>query len=158
MGSGKSTIGPLVAEEIGYDFVDLDDEVAARTGRSISELFEEQGEDGFREWEARLLDEISGRTRVVIALGGGALVQPDCFVRAFTAGEIVYLSVSVDELVARLKGMEGRPLLESARDLDSRIREMIERRRPIYEKAHHIVESSGLAPREAAELVVALWK
>ena len=148
MGSGKSTIGPILANVLGYDFVDLDEAVEERAGKPVPRIFAEDGEMVFRALEATMLRETVARNRVVVALGGGALTVEDNLQWALANGAVVYLKVSLDALIRRLRrGRAERPLLldEAGRrlptaDLREKIQALMDRREPFYERAHVVVE------------------
>jgi shikimate kinase len=110
-GSGKSTIGPLLAARIGVPFADLDREIERVAGRSVAELFEQEGEAAFRDLEAEALVRATQLPVGVVALGGGALGRAESLARVLAAGALVWLDASVDVLVARLRDGELRPLL-----------------------------------------------
>ncbi len=153
MGCGKSTVGPLVAEALGYAFVDLDDVIEAQAGRPIRALFEAEGEAAFRRMERAALRATAQQERVVAALGGGALANEENLRWALRHGCVVYLKVSAETLARRLSryvGSSDRPLLLDARgtplseaDLRARIEEMLAERRPFYERADVIVEADA---------------
>jgi shikimate kinase len=150
MGSGKSTIGPILANTIGYSFVDLDAAVEAATGLPVSTIFQEQGERGFRLAERHALEEASVRSGVVVALGGGALTSPLSLDIVHRTGILVYLRASPDEIWARLRhkrdrpllmGEGGEPLTEEA--LRERIRLLLADREPAFREADVIVDTNG---------------
>lgn len=151
MGCGKSTIGPIVANVLGYDFVDLDALIVARAGKPIPAIFANEGEPAFRAFEAAALRATGTRDQVVVALGGGALTVERNLRWALAHGTVVYLRVSVDNLLPRLlKGRTVRPLilddtgevLDEA-DLRDTIETMIQRRAPFYERASVIVDADN---------------
>jgi shikimate kinase len=148
MGSGKSTLGPIVANVLGYAFCDLDEEIAARAGMSVQRVFAEQGEAAFRAQEAAVLRDVAGRERIVVAVGGGALASEGNLQWALRHGTVVYLHVPAEQLLRRLlRGRSTRPLLldgegrvlpEAA--LQHRVGELLARREPYYRRAHVVVE------------------
>ena len=148
MGSGKSTVGPILANVLGYAFVDLDEAVAGRAGKPVSRIFAEEGEAAFRALEAALLRETAARDHMVYALGGGALAAEANLRWALEHGIVVYLRVSLDALIRRLRrGRIARPLLLDAAGqplstvaLREKIQAMMDRRAPFYERAHIIVD------------------
>lgn len=151
MGCGKSTIGPIVANVLGYDFVDLDALIVARAGKPIPAIFANEGEPAFRAFEAAALRATGTRDQVVVALGGGALTVEHNLRWALAHGTVVYLRVSVNSLLPRLlKGRTVRPLildetgevLDEA-DLRDTIETMIQRRAPFYERASVIVDADN---------------
>lgn len=162
MGSGKTTIGPALAERLGYGFTDLDDLIEQRAGKPIPVLFAEEGEPAFRKLEAELLREATGWERVVVALGGGALTVEENLQRAREAGTVVYLRVPLDQLTKRLlaigtgrpllMGSEGRPL--DASGLRRRVAFLIGAREPFYSRAQVTVDVGEMGPEETVEAVV----
>ncbi|MFO7767546.1 MAG: shikimate kinase [bacterium] len=149
MAAGKSTVGRLLADSLGWEFVDTDDLVEAKAGRSIPELFE-QGEEAFRGLEREAVREAAAEEERVIALGGGALQDEGTrrFIRE--SGILVYLRVGTEELARRLStGSSGRPLVRGRQEegLRERIDELLEKRIVHYESADLVVESgSGRTP------------
>jgi len=151
MGSGKSTVGPRVAARLGSVFWDLDRLIRAHEDRSIQTIFEEDGESAFRALEKEFLQRTVEVEDLVVALGGGTLVEADN--RAFAAehGRIVYLKVSPDTILDRVAGeAEDRPLLQDETgkplphdDMRARVADLLAERRPSYEEAHATVDASG---------------
>lgn len=146
MGCGKSTIGPILANSIGYSFHDLDRLIEERNGRSVSRIFQEEGEAYFRAEERAVLEETAQRERLVIALGGGTLAVPDTAAVVHRAGILVYLKVSPEELLRRLQNKTDRPLLMDAAGnrlpeaaLRERMMTLFRAREPLYEGADVIV-------------------
>jgi shikimate kinase len=161
MGSGKSTVGPLVADQLGYRFIDLDERVAEAAGRPVEALFEERGEGIFRALEAAVLSQVLVEEAVVIATGGGALVSDGTLHMAKDGGVVVYLRVPIDVLVERLQSVEGRPLLTDADGqplvgsrLAMRIEEILAPRRRFYEQADAIIDAEGMTPPDVAAAIV----
>jgi len=113
MGSGKSTVGPLLADALGYEFVDLDAVIEEKEGRTIPELFTARGETEFRAIEQRELALLGTRERIVVATGGGALTNPATLSALRRAGVLLYLRVPAETLFERLRGVRGRSYRES---------------------------------------------
>ena len=111
MGTGKSTIGRLVAAELDREFVDMDTLIEAREGRSINQIFAEAGEPYFRQLEANLCEELTARPELVIATGGGTLVPPQNLQVMETGGLVVCLTCHPDTLWQRIGQSEDRPML-----------------------------------------------
>jgi shikimate kinase len=161
MGSGKTAAGPRLAERLGYAFLDLDAEVERRTGRAVAELFAERGEAGFRKAEAAALAGAAVRPRVVVATGGGALLDPESLALARAAGAVVYLRATPATLAGRLVVDASRPLLLDAegRPLDrealtARLSELLAQREPTYRGADVTVDVDGLTPDAVAEAIL----
>lgn len=160
MGSGKSTCGPIVADRLGYRFLDLDAEVERIAGITISELFA-KGESRFRALETAVLSELSGQERVIVATGGGALTTDGNLLLAESSGAIVFLRLPAATLAARLTNPAGRPLLHdetgepySEAALVARIDDLLTKRERYYSHADAVIEADGLAPEEVADAVV----
>lgn len=160
MGSGKSTSGPLVAEQLGYRFLDLDAEVERAAGITINELFA-RGESKFRALETAVLSEMAGQERVVVATGGGALTTDGNLLLAETSGAIVFLKLPASVLAARLTDPEGRPLLRdedgvpyTEAALVARIEALLVKRERFYSHADVEIEAETMTPQEVADAIV----
>jgi shikimate kinase len=146
MGVGKSTVGQLLAERLGAGYRDTDDDIVAAQGRTIAEIFVEEGEPAFRAIEKQAVREALAGHDGVLALGGGAVLDPDT--RALLAGQrVVYLSMDVEEAVKRTGLNAARPLL--AINPRKQWRELMEARRHLYEEvATVVVTTDGRTPEE----------
>ena len=138
MGAGKSAVGRHLARALHLSFVDSDDEIEARTGVDIPFIFEKEGEEGFRKREAAVIDELSKMDGVVLATGGGAIVDPDSRSRLGGRGFVVYLYTTVDQQVRRTKKGRERPLLENT-DARATLKELLVWRDPLYREIADIV-------------------
>lgn len=152
MGAGKSTVGRILAEHLGLEFLDTDDLIAARAGLSIPEIFARVGEEGFREREREAVAEVSRRRGLVVALGGGAPMDEGNWRVLRETGITVYLRESPEILAARLAGDGSRPLLSGheGRARLERIRSLLLVREPRYLEADLVVECRGRSPEEIA--------
>ena len=153
MGSGKSTVGPLVAARLGWRFVDADDVIEAAAGMPIAEIFAKHGEPHFREQERATIAQMAGSDNLVLALGGGAIETEST--RALLTGSdgtlLVHLEVQLATTLARCGGTEGaRPVFADQVNLAKRY----ERRLPLYRTAHISISVDELTPVEVAEAVV----
>ncbi|MEM7787818.1 MAG: shikimate kinase, partial [Bacteroidota bacterium] len=149
MASGKSTVGPLLADRLGYRFVDLDWLVEAQTGRTILDLFAE-GEAVFRAAEAEALRETTRGPKVVVSTGGGTLAEAANLHTARHAGVVVWLRASPATTVTRLGDAAGRPMLAGddgrplrGEALDARIRVLLGAREPFYAQADLVADADG---------------
>jgi len=142
MGSGKSSVGRFLARDMGIDFVDTDEMIVARAGLAIHEIFDRHGEERFREIESEVVEEATSRDNVVIATGGGALLREVNLRNLRESGTIVYLAASVDEIKKRVGSGRGRPVLSGGAEKES-IAELLEQRKPFYEKADIVVDTTG---------------
>jgi shikimate kinase len=149
MGSGKSTVGPLLAERLGRPFLDTDAAVEAAAGMSVPQIFAEEGEARFRARERAAIEAASGQGAVV-ALGGGAVAQPGVLELLRQSGTLVYLRAGVETLLARVGRGVGRPLLEAADDPAAALESLLEARRARYESADFVVDTDGRSPDEVA--------
>lgn len=142
MGAGKTTIGRHLARRLHKRFVDADQEIEARTGASVTLIFELEGEQGFRRREAEVIKHLSGEHGLVLATGGGAVLNPEnrrCLARS---GIVVYLSVTPELLWERTRHDRNRPLLQVA-DPRARIQELYAQRDPLYREIADIVVVGG---------------
>ncbi len=143
MGAGKSAVGRQLAKSLHLSFVDSDDEIESRTGVDISFIFEKEGETGFRKREAAVIDDLSKIDGVVLATGGGAVIDPES--RSFLGGRgfVIYLYTTVDQQLARTKKGRERPLLENG-DRREILEALFLERDPLYrEIADLVVETDG---------------
>jgi shikimate kinase len=154
MASGKSTVGRLVASRLGWEFRDLDRVIAEAAGRTIPEIFANEGEDGFRLREAEAVRQAAGLRRVVIATGGGAACREANLSRMLESGHVVTLEVSPEEVVRRTQGRTARPLLDGAADPLVTVTNLLRDREPFYSRAHARIETHDRTPDEVAVAVL----
>ena len=153
MGAGKTTVGKKLARNLGCEFHDLDRDIEADTGVSISTIFEIEGETGFRQREANMLAQLSRRKGLVIATGGGAVLDPLNRNRMSCTGTTVYLHATPGLLHLRTKSDRSRPLLQVA-DPFGRIKMLTERRDPLYREIADIIIESGNGPGSAVGAIL----
>ena len=158
MGSGKSTIGPKVAETVKLPFLDLDETVVKLAGADVAHIFTCEGEAGWRLWESKALQQAAKEKPVVLACGGGVILSPEnrtILERKFLT---VYLKTSLEVMVERLRHQTGRPLLD-VDDPETAIAKLYTERRDIYESvAHVIVTTDGKRPEVVAKEVSGVIK
>lgn len=144
MGAGKTTVGRQLAKRLGCQFFDSDHEIVARTGVPIPTIFEIEGEEGFRRREAQTIAELSEMSNIVLATGGGVVLDPENRRRLHETGWVVYLNVPPVMLYERTRHDRNRPLLQVADPL-GRLDELYAIRDPLYrEVAHLVVDGSRL--------------
>ncbi|MDD2819608.1 MAG: shikimate kinase [Candidatus Nanopelagicales bacterium] len=142
MGSGKTTVGKLLAKQLHKEFVDCDDEIQRRTGVTITHIFDVEGEAGFRVRETAALEELMHRQNIVLATGGGAPLSERNRELLKRGGVVVYLKSSVHDLWHRTRHDHSRPLLQTA-DPRATLQRLFEIRDPIYSSIADIVVHTG---------------
>lgn len=153
MGAGKSTIGRQLAQQLNLSFFDSDQEIETRTGASISWVFDVEGEVGFRNREERIINELTQKTGIVLATGGGSILSG--VIRDYLAnrGLVIYLKTTIDKQLIRTKRDKRRPLLKLSKQTD--IKELLislaNQRNPLYEEIADIIVSTD---EHSARLVV----
>ncbi|AIQ68466.1 shikimate kinase [Paenibacillus graminis] len=156
MATGKSTVGALLAEELGYELVDLDHVIIQKEGRSIAELFAEGGEEYFRRIESAVLkDMLEGEGRI-ISTGGGAVLAPGNADIMLQNGLVVALTASEEAIIARVSGDQNRPLL--AGNAQERVRTILEQRRDAYRFAHCTVDTTELNAAEVSKHILMRYR
>jgi 3-dehydroquinate synthase len=153
MGTGKSSVGREVAHRLGRPFVDMDAEIEARAGKPISDIFAQEGEPTFREMEGRLCRELSARRGLVIATGGGTLIDPDNRRRMLASGPAFCLTCETDEILRRLAQAQDRPLLD-VQDRRGEIERLLSGRREAYAAIPRHIDTSRLDLGAVATRVV----
>ena len=153
MGTGKSAVGRLVAEQLHFAFLDTDTVLEARAGKPIAQIFSEQGEAAFREMEHRLVKELELRDRTVIATGGGLIVDPENLASLQRHAYLVCLWASPEGIWARVKNQGHRPLLNEADPLE-KIRRLLAERKPFYKQADAHLTTELRSAREVAQQVL----
>jgi shikimate kinase len=159
MGSGKTTVGTRLAAKLKYRFVDLDSEIERQEGRSIAKIFETDGESYFRAMEVLIGSPLFESRDLVLAVGGGALTNPELLQLALQRSFLVYLEVAdAWTLYDRLRGQLDRPLLkgvETYEAFEGVYRRLMSRRRPDFERARLTLTTDQLAPDDIVERIVA---
>ncbi len=142
MGSGKTTVGRALAKKLNKRFIDSDHEIEARTGVSIPVIFELEGEQSFRQREADVIRELTALDDIVLATGGGAILNPASREYLKSRGTVIYLQASVNQILQRTSHDRNRPLLQTA-DPRKRIEELSRQREPYYREVAHIIVETG---------------
>ena len=154
MGAGKSAVGRQLARLLHLEFVDSDEEIESRTGVDIPFIFEKEGETGFRKREARVIDDLSRRDGVVLATGGGAIMDLQNRNHLGARGFVIYLHTSVDQQLSRTRRGRERPLLEQD-DPRTVLESLMATREPLYrEIADLTVDTDGRKVRAVANEIL----
>ena len=150
MGSGKTSTGTILAKEMGFDFVDTDEEVVERTGVSIAYIFDVEGESGFRQREHQALMKFLDKDNMVIATGGGIITHDKSRVILQDQKKVVYLKTSIEKQIERATVSDKRPLLIDT-DPASKLQELMLTREPLYEEISDIkIDTNERRPSEIA--------
>ena len=142
MGSGKTTMGRVLAKHLGKVFVDSDEEIIKRTGVTIPHIFDVEGEAGFRQREAAAIRDLVGHDNMVLATGGGAVLEEQNQTMLQQNGITIYLKASVHDLWQRTRHDRNRPLLQTGNP-HARLTELFQQRDPLYRQVSDIVVQSG---------------
>ncbi|MEO0318633.1 MAG: 3-dehydroquinate synthase [Pseudomonadota bacterium] len=142
MGSGKTTIGRALAKKLNLRFVDADHEIEARTGATIPLIFEIEGEASFRQREADVIRDLTAQQGIVLATGGGAVLNAQSRRYLHERGTVIYLRASINSILQRTSHDRNRPLLQTA-DPRARIEELSKQRAPLYEAVAHVTIETG---------------
>ena len=156
MGSGKTSVGKALAKDRNMDFIDLDEYIVQKEGRSINDIFTYESEEYFRNLESKVIAGLSNLSNTVISTGGGAVLRKGNRDNLGKLGRVVYLKADVDTIVERVKGDDSRPLLqsESEEELRKRVSMMLDSRNPYYEIfADQVIYTDRLTPSEIAEII-----
>jgi shikimate kinase len=153
MGTGKSSVGRLVADLMHFTFLDTDHVIEARAGKTIREIFEQDGEPAFRNWENKIVEELTVRDKTVISTGGGLPANQENLTSLKTHALVVCLWASAEAIYERVRGHDHRPLLQEADPLE-KIRSLLSVRAPYYRQADVLVNAEIRSVREIAIQVI----
>ena len=159
MASGKSTIGPILANTLGWEFCDLDKIIEEEVGKTIVEIFENDGERFFRDKETEILKKVSDMENIIVSLGGGTSVYNNNLEILKKTGKIIYLKTSPEALFNRLKFKKDRPLfnkdniIESKEGLQLKILQLLEQRAPFYEQADLIINTDDYPLGQTIDMI-----
>jgi len=162
-GSGKSNVAPLVADQLGWTWIDADDEIERRAGKTIAAIFAEDGENAFRDLESTVLSDLIAKDRIVLALGGGVVLRPEnrtCL--GSGGGCVVWLRASPATLAERINAdattAARRPNLTAKGGLEE-VESLLEKRSPLYQEcANLIVDTEGKSPEQVTGEIVSWFK
>lgn len=153
MGTGKSTVGRLMAEQLRFDFLDTDILIEQRSGKKITEIFAQNGEPAFRELEAQLVAELAARTHTIISTGGGLPTNPANLASLKAHSLVICLWATPERIYERVRDQSHRPLLNDPDPL-GKIRSLLAAREKFYKQADVLINSDLRSAREVAQQVV----
>jgi shikimate kinase len=153
MATGKSTVGKSLAKRLSYQVVDTDDIIEEKAGKTISEIFDEQGEEAFRDLESEVSREVSQLSGHVIITGGGIVLREKNMQALSKAGPVFCLTADPEAVLQRVQGASHRPLLQTDDPL-ARIRSLLETRAPFYARADHSIDTSRMTVEEVEERII----
>ena len=155
MGSGKTTVGRRLAHALNQVFFDTDHEIINKTGVTIDHIFDIEGEEGFRERESKILENLCQMSNIILATGGGIVILSKNRKILKNSGLVVYLSSSVNQLLKRTAKSKTRPLLENSSDRRKTITELLEARDVYYrEVASFVVDTTGKKLHEVINIII----
>ena len=153
MGTGKSSVGQLVGQQLHFTFLDTDHVIEARTGKSVSEIFAQDGESAFRELEKKIVAELVTRKKTVISTGGGVPVNPENLASLKSHSLVVCLWASAEKIWERVRSQTHRPLLNEPDPL-AKIKKLLEQRAPFYRQADVLLNTDMRAVKDVAQQVI----
>ena len=156
MGTGKSVTGQIVARRLHRDFIDMDHLIEERAGKKISEIFADEGEAHFRALERALVQELAERENLVIATGGGVVLNPDNIADFSRTGTVICLHADPEIILRRVVKDQHRPLLEGDDDKANKIRELLAKREALYKSIPLQIDTDDHTATDTAEEVIAL--
>ena len=158
MGSGKSTVGKIISDELFLNFFDTDDEIEARTGASIDWIFDLEGEEGFRKRESEMLEEMVKKNSIVLSTGGGIVLSKINRELLSSRGTVFYLSTPISTQVERTSKDKDRPLLKNG-DPNQILTKLHEERKDLYKNvSDHIIDTENKSSQEVAAEIIKVVK
>ena len=154
MGTGKSTVGKVLAKKLGRALVDVDQRIEQKQNRRIADIFEKEGESAFRRLEKQTVCEVASGSDLVITTGGGAVVDADNLASLKANGIVIALEATPQTITQRVKDTRHRPLLKS-NDVLGEVRRLLEQRRPYYDKADLKFATDGKTAAQVADEILA---
>ena len=158
MGSGKSTVGKIISNELFLNFFDTDDEIESRTGASIDWIFDLEGEEGFRKRESSILEEMVKQNSIVLSTGGGIILSDSNREMLSSRGTVFYLSTPISVQLERTSKDKDRPLLKNG-DPEEILTRLQKERKDLYESvSDHVIETENKSSQEVASEIINLVK
>jgi len=155
MGSGKTEVGKRLAQRLGYAFLDTDKLIEEKTGKSISEIFREEGESSFRELETEVIKNLSGITGYIISTGGGIVIREENILSLKNIGLVIWLKASPETIFNRISSETDRPLLNVENPLEH-IKKLLSIREQFYSRADVSIDTDGLEVDEVVKTILNL--
>jgi shikimate kinase len=155
MGSGKTEVGKRLAQRLGYVFLDTDKLIEEKTGKSISEIFREEGESSFRELETEVIKNLSGITGYIISTGGGIVIREENILSLKNIGLVIWLQASPETIINRISSETHRPLLNVDNPLEQ-IKKLLSIREQFYSRADVSMDTDGLEVDEVVKSILSL--
>ncbi|MBN3040219.1 MAG: shikimate kinase [Candidatus Omnitrophica bacterium] len=153
MGTGKTTVGVILAKRLKLEFIEMDSLIEQRQGKSICQIFADLGEEAFRQMENQLLNEISKKSNLVVSCGGGLICDPANSRILKGSGVTFCLKASASLIYQRTKNQTQRPLLKVDNPM-KKIEELLAERKPFYESADFIIDTDTMLPEQVAEKII----
>ena len=158
MGSGKSTVGKIISDELFLNFFDTDDEIESRTGASIDWIFDLEGEEGFRKRESSILEEMVKQNSIVLSTGGGIILSDSNREMLSSRGTVFYLSTPISVQLERTSKDKDRPLLKNG-DPEEILTRLQKERKDLYESvSDHVIETENKSSQKVASEIINLVK
>lgn len=157
MGTGKTSVGRLLAESLGFEFLDTDELIQSRTGRTIADIFAKEGEPAFRKLERQIVQELSDRKKTVISTGGGLPTNPENLAALKSFALVICLWAGPEKIWERVRHQSHRPLLHDT-DPQKKINDLLALRSPFYRQADVLVNTDQRSAREVAMQIALQFK
>ncbi len=159
MGSGKTTVGKLVADIMKINFVDTDQRIEDSSGLTVSEIFESQGEQAFRDLETQVVLTLSNRNNLVISYGGGAVIREENRLAIKKSSKVFLLIANPDTILSRINGTHSRPLITSNKQFRDQIIELLDKRKEFYKATmDYGIQTDERTPEDIASDIVRVMK
>ena len=158
MGVGKSSSGRMIANQLGFKFIDMDKAIEKKWGMTIPQMFEQHGEAFFREKEKEMCREVASKKSVVISTGGGTVKDPENVEILKRTGKIVCLAASVDSIMERTSARGTRPILDAMEDRRQGIIDLLAERQPMYAQADYTLDTTDLSPLQVSQDIISYMK
>ncbi len=159
MGTGKTTIGRQLSRSLKMDFYDSDHIIEERTGADIPLIFEKEGEAGFRKREAAVIDDFTQKKNIILATGGGAILDANNRRHLINRGTVIYLKSSLKTLIARTSKDKNRPLLHEEESAEVILQRLLDQRGPLYEEtADHTIETANDSIQSVIQAIIQFLK